>query len=192
MIERKKTSAVFALVWILLLLAACENIFQPNDFNPTGSAFDLNPGISEISITGTRRYFSDLGLYTLLMLCRTQSSAALADTLPGGLLFTSKKNSTQHVLILKDHPIIVNPSATSIVIGVFCCNRYRSIPAEDDTFLLGPLTDNEELKRLVRLVRDKDISVNLGMVQRAVWMVTDSTGLTPAYIDSINALPPAP
>jgi hypothetical protein len=30
------------------------------------------------------------------------------------------------------------------------------------------------------------------MVQRAVQMVTDSTGLTQAYIDSLNALPPEP
>ncbi|MEO0069725.1 MAG: hypothetical protein ABIK18_02895, partial [candidate division WOR-3 bacterium] len=79
---------------------------------------------------------------------------------------------------------------TALVIGVFCCNRYRQIPAEKDSFLLGPFTDNPELRQVAELVRNKKISDNLGLVQRAVWMITDSTGLTQAYIDSLNALPP--
>jgi hypothetical protein len=34
--------------------------------------------------------------------------------------------------------------------------------------------------------------MNMHMVQRAVYMVTDSTGLTPEYIDSLQALPDIP
>jgi hypothetical protein len=64
-------------------------------------------------------------------------------------------------------------------------------PDRGDTFDLGPTTDDPELNQLVDLVRDKDISAGgaMWMVQRAVYLVTDSTGLTQAYIDSINALP---
>jgi hypothetical protein len=53
------------------------------------------------------------------------------------------------------------------------------------------MTDNAELQQIVSLVKDKDISraTDMSMVQHAVQMVTDSTGLTQAYIDSINALP---
>jgi hypothetical protein len=174
----------------LLFFSACDNIFYPSDFEPTGTPFYLNPGISTIAITGNRRLFSDRGLYTLELICQTTNTSPLLDTLPGGLLFTSIKNSTQHVIVLKDHFITAHPSRTSVVVGVFCCNRYRQIPAEDDTFHLGPLTDNPDLQRLAQLVKNKDIAQNLGMVQRAVWMVTDSTGLTQPYIDSINALPP--
>ena len=55
------------------------------------------------------------------------------------------------------------------------------------------MTDNAELLQIVHLVKDKNISgyTDMWMVQRAVWMVTDSTGLTQAYIDSLDALPNA-
>jgi len=172
----------------ILLLFACD-ILNQGDFEPTGAQFNLNPGISLISITGDRRHFSGNGLYTLNLICRATHTAYAYDTLPAGLLFTSIKNSTQHMIILKEHPIMVSASNTSLILGVFCCNRRRLIPAETDTFLLGPYTDNSELRELAELVRHKRISENLGMVQRAVWMITDSTGLNQAYIDSINALP---
>lgn len=191
MSKLKITSALLRLgATALLLLAACDNLFPPTDFEPTGTPFSLNPGINTIAIIGNRRLFSDQGLYTLELICEATGTSTLYDTLPGGLLFTSTKNSTQHVIVLKDHFITANPSRTSVVIGVFCCNRYRQIPTEADTFLLGPLTDNSELRQLAQLVKNKDISQHLGMVQRAVWTITDSTGLPQAYIDSINALPP--
>ncbi len=191
MSKLKITSALLRLcATALLLLAACDNLFPPTDFEPTGTPFSLNPGINTIAITGNRRVFSDRGLYTVELICQTTSTSPLHDTLPGGLLFTSTRNSTQHVVVLKDHFITANPARTSVVVGVFCCNRYRQIPTEADTFRLGPLTDNPELQQLAQLVKNKDISQNLGMVQRAVWTITDSTGLPQAYIDSINALPP--
>ncbi|MEO0005447.1 MAG: hypothetical protein ABIK23_03860 [candidate division WOR-3 bacterium] len=177
-----------ALVFILVL-AACENLFPPQDFEPTGSPFSLNSGISLISIAGDRRHFSPNGLYSLEMVAKSSGAAYAYDTLPAGLLFTSKKSSTQHMVMLKAHQIAVGTSNTSLVLGVFCCNRRRLIPAEQDSFSLGPLTDNPELRQLAELLRNKRIADDLGMIQRAVWMITDSTGLTQAYIDSINALP---
>ncbi len=173
----------------LLLLAACDNFLVPTDFEPTGSPFSLNPGITLITIAGDRQHFSPNGLYSLALVARANNSAYASDTLPAGLLFTSSRNSTQHMIMLKDHPVTFSTNNTTVVLGVFCCNRRRLIPAEADTFTLGPLTDNPELRQLAELVRHKRISENLGMVQRAVWMVTDSTGLTQAYIDSIRALP---
>ncbi|MGQ9707684.1 MAG: hypothetical protein ACUVUR_02265 [bacterium] len=174
---------------LMLVLIACDDIFPPQDFEPTGSQFNLNPGISLISITGDRRHFSPNGLYTIEMIAKSSGSAFSYDTLPAGLLFTSSKNSTQHMVMLKEHQITAGTSNTSLILGVFCCNRRRLIPAEADTLSLGPLTDNPGLRQLVELVRNKRIADDLGMVQRAVWMITDSTGLNQAYLDSINALP---
>ncbi len=179
-----------AVLFLLLLLGACENIFPPNDFQPTGTPFSLNPGIGVVAIAGSRSLFSPHGLFTLEMVCRASGTGPLADTLPAGLLFTSKRNLTQHVIVLKPHRLVVDTAKTRLAVGVFCCNRYRQIPAEADSFTLGPFTDNQELLQVAELVADKDISDNLGLVQRAVWMITDSTGLTQAYVDSLNALPP--
>ncbi len=183
-----RRSFVRALIVLLLFIGCDLNIFN-NDFNPTGTPFSLNSGISVITIAGDRRHFSERGLFTLALVCRTTGGSALGDTLPAGLLFSSRKNSTQHVIVLKEHRITVNPTTTQVIVGVFCCNRYRQIPAESDTFDLGPFTDNSELLQVAEILRNKDISNDLGLVQRAVWMITDSTGLNQAYIDSLNALP---
>ncbi len=174
---------------LILLFVACDLYNFNNDFTPTGTPFNLNSGIKLIAIAGDRRHFTDNGLFTVAMVCRTTGSATVADTLPPGLLFTSRRNSTQHIIVLKEHRFTVGASNTTVIVGVFCCNRYRQIPTESDTFDLGPFTDNYELRQVADIVRNKNIANDLGLVQRAVWMITDSTGLNQAYIDSLNALP---
>jgi hypothetical protein len=174
----------------LLVVTGCD--FLPfNDFEPTGTLFYLNAGIEAASITGDPR-LSDYGPFTLAFNARASGATDVRDTLPAGLLFRSARNSTQHMLLLKDHPITASPGVTANALGSFCCNQRRVSPDRGDTFELGPITDDPGLQQLVTLVRGKDISDggDMWMVQRAVYLVTDSTGLTQAYIDSINALPP--
>ncbi len=103
-----------------------------------------------------------------------------------------RNQETQHLLSLKDQTVAAAAQTTKTLLGTFCCNKYRNIPDAGDTFDLGPITDNAELQRIASIVKHKDISnsSHMWMVQRAVQMVTDSTGLTQAYIDSLNALPP--
>lgn len=172
----------------LIAFLACDGLFPFNDFQPTGDPFYINPSIAVKSITGSLRHFSPLGQFALDLTARSLSGVYVADTLPAGLLFASRRNTTQHMLVLKDHPFRVNAESV-LVIGVFCCNERRAIPGPDDSLSIGPLTDHAGLRQLVELVRRKNISGSLAMVQRAVWMVTDSTGLNQAYIDSLNALP---
>lgn len=172
----------------LLAALACDGLLPFDDFRPTGTPFTINPAIAVSSIAGSLQHFSPLGQFALDLTARSLVGGYAADTLPAGLLFTSARNTTQHMLILKDHPVRVNAESV-FVIGVFCCNARRAIPGPDDSLNLGPLTDNAGLRQLVELVRHRNISGNLAMVQRAVWLVTDSTGLNQAYIDSLNALP---
>jgi hypothetical protein len=172
---------------VCLLAAGCDLL---GGFEPTGPQFYLNSGIEAVSITGDPR-LSDYGPFALAITARASGAVDLHDTLPAGLLFRSASNLTQHMLLLKDHPITATGSGAVTVLGSFCCNQRRVSPDRGDTFDLGPTTDDPELNQLVDLVRDKDISAGgaMWMVQRAVYLVTDSTGLTQAYIDSINALP---
>jgi len=173
----------------LLAALGCDGLWPfPDDFKPTGTPFYINPGIEVRSITGSLRHFSPLGQYALDVTAGSRTDSTATDTLPAGLLFTSARNATQHMVMLKDHSVRVL-SESVLVIGVFCCNERRLIPGQDDTLQLGPETDNAGLRQLAGLVRNKNVSGSLGMVQRAVWMVTGSTGLNQAYIDSLNALP---
>jgi len=174
---------------LALLFLACD-VLTINEFEPTGTQFTISSNINVISITGDPDT-SLLGPTTAAIKMVSRTSSVESDTLPAGLLLRRRSSATQHLLFLKDHRIAAQTSVTKTKLGTFCCNKLRAIPDIGDTFDLGPKTDNAELLQIVSLVKDKDISRPLDafMVQRAVQMVTDSTGLTQAYIDSLNALP---
>jgi len=173
----------------LFVITACDFDFD-GGLEPTGTPFTLNPSIAVVGIAGSLRHFSPNGQFALDMTIQSLTSSSVQDTLPAGLLLVSKQNAVQHMVLVKPHIITANTTVTLAVLGTFCCNEHREIPNSADSFRIGPITDNSGLNQLITLVRDKDISGNLGMVQRAVWLITDSTGLTQAYLDSLNALPP--
>ncbi len=175
---------------LLLLFLACD-VLTPTEFEPTGTRFTLNPNINVIAITGDPD-LSRMGPMTVAFRAVSRTSGTESDLLPAGLLLVRRNSQTQHLLFLKDQPVTATVLTTKTLLGTFCCNKYRDIPDAGDTFDLGPITDNAELQQIVSIVKDKDISAgsDMYMVQRAVQMVTDSTGLTQAYIDSLNALAP--
>jgi len=182
---------LLALAGIGLFVLSCD-VLPFDEFTPTGSQFDIDPDIEVVSLTGDPD-LSPNGPFTLGLTLKSKTSGAETDVLPAGLLIKRRVNNTQHMLILKPHTVTANTSNTPNRLGSFCCNRNRPSPDRGDTFDLGPVTDNADLNRLVSLLAGKDISspTDMWMVQRAVYMVTDSTGLTQVYVDSINALPPA-
>jgi hypothetical protein len=186
-------SLVFrAALALVLLFLACD-VLTTNEFQPTGTQFNLNPNIRVLSITGDPD-ISNMGPMTIAFKDSSRTSSTEIAVLPAGLLLVRRNNQTQHLLFLKDQTITAQTSPTKTLVGTFCCNRYRNIPDAGDTFDLGPVTDNSELQQIVGIVKNKDISnsSNMFMVQRAVQMITDSTGLTQAYIDSLSSLPPEP
>jgi hypothetical protein len=178
----------------LLALLACD-VLEPDDglTDLTGDTFTLNPNINVVAITGNPG-LSPNGPFTLGMTVSSKSSNVETDVLPAGLFLRRRQKSTQHMLLLKPHPVTTGTGTKTELLGTFCCNKHRPSPDLGDTFDLGPVTNNAGLRQILNLVADKDISdaMNMHMVQRAVYMVTDSTGLTPEYIDSLQALPDIP
>jgi hypothetical protein len=176
---------------LALLFIACD-MLPTDEFEPTGTQFALNSNINVISITGDPD-LSDQGPVTLAFNAVSRTSSTQSDVLPAGLLLVRRNSQTQHLLFLKDQAVTANVLTTKTLLGAFCCNKYRNIPDAGDTFDLGPITDNADLQQVISIVENKNISGynDMWMVQRAVQMVTDSTGLTQAYIDSLNALPSA-
>jgi hypothetical protein len=174
---------------LTLLLLACD-VLTVNDFEPTGTQFNINSDIKVISITGNPD-LSPNGPFTIGLTIVSRTSSIQTDVLPAGLLLKRRVNNTQHMLLLKPHAITAGTTSSVALLGTFCCNKLRASPDAGDTFDIGPVTDNSDLRQIVSLVQNKDISSgsNMWMVQRAVYMVTDSTGLTQAYVDSLTALP---
>lgn len=175
-----------------ILFSACD-LLPFDEFEPTGSGFNLNADIELVSVTGSPQT-NDNGPMTMAMTVRTRSGSAESQQLPAGLCFKRRRTENQHIAILKQQEITTGAGTRTCQLGTFCLNKNRFQPNAGDTYDLGPVTDNAELRQIISLIAGKDISGggNMWMVQRAVYLVTDSTGLTPAYIDSMNALPPAP
>ncbi len=184
-------SAIFrtALALAAALFLACDFFPGPGDLEPSGTPFYLNGGIELVHIRGDDHGFPATGTFPAVFRARAAGAATAYDTLPAGLLFSSRSSQTQHFVLLKPHAITAAPAGTDNLVGAFCCNEFRNIPRSGDTFDLGPVTDNTGLDDIIDLVAGKDISGALWMVQRAVWMVTDSTGLDQVYRDSLAALP---
>jgi len=179
-----------ALVLGLVLFAACDGLFPgPDDFEPSGTPFYLNSNIELVAVSGKDQGFPGTGTFPLSFNCRSRTGSTETDLLPAGLLFASTKNRTQHMLLLKPQAVSAPAGGGTTELGAFCCNEFREVPRSGDTFELGPVTDNSGLVEIANLVQGKDISGSLWMVQRAVWLVTDSTGLTQAYRDSLASLP---
>jgi hypothetical protein len=176
-------------VALTLLFLACD-LLPTNEFQPSGTHFDLNPDITVISITGSPDT-SSYGPFTMAITVVSRTSNMESDVLPAGLLLKRRVNNTQHMLLVKSQQITAGASNSTVLLGTFCCNEHRPSPDAGDTFDIGPVTDNSQLREIDSLVQHKDISNgnDMWMVQHAVYLVTDSTGLTQAYIDSINALP---
>ena len=187
--DAMKNLVFHSAIALALLFLACD-LLPTNEFEPTGTQFNINPDINVVSITGDPD-INVMGPMTIAFKTVSRSSSVENDVLPAGLLLVRRNNQPQHLLFLKVQPVTAQTSTTKTLVGTFCCNKHRAIPDAGDTFDLGPVTDNPELQQIVSLVKNKDVSrpTDMFMVQRAVQMVTDSTGLTQAYIDSINALP---
>ncbi len=175
---------------LIRVLLACD-VLPTSEFAPTGTQFSINPNIDVISITGSPD-LSPYGPFTMAITVVSRTSNSESDVLPAGLLLRRRVNNTQHMLLLKSQPVAAGTANSTVLLGTFCCNERRPSPDAGDTFDIGPITDNAQLQEIDSLVQHKDISdpSSMWMVQRAVYLVTDSTGLTQAYIDSINALPP--
>lgn len=173
---------------VVLLFVGC-NLFGPREFEPKGTAFQLNPAISVARLDAYTPYANPRGLFQLGLYCRSTGDT-VCDTLVAGLFFIPRSKSVQAIIILKPHIIRVGPADTILPIGGFCCHSGRDAPDSGDLFEIGPVTNNSKFEQLIELVRDKDITYNLSMVQMAVWDITDNNRLSQTYIDQINALPP--
>jgi hypothetical protein len=178
------------LVFLALAVLAVVACDQLDDYEPTGTPFALDDNISLVAITGHGGVHPS-GPATVAMTVSSRTSNVETDVLPAGLTFKRRSTETQHVVLLKPHTVSTGTGSRTELLGTFCCNRGVRSPDSDDTLDLGPITDDTGLREIIDLVQDKDISGSLDvwMVQRAVWLVTDSSGLTAAYRDSLNALP---
>lgn len=175
---------------LVLLVSSCSLINRDREFKPKGASFALNPGITVSALYGSDTGYSRVGFFNVELRGRSATGQVIVETLPGGLFFIPGSDKTQNLIVIRPQIISFGATETTWVIGSFCCNSGLHTPDGDDVFAIGPVTDNADLKKIIDIVADRDITWYSYLVQSAVWQVTDGTGLTPNTEDSLRNLPP--
>uniref|UniRef100_A0A7C4GDG3 Uncharacterized protein n=1 Tax=candidate division WOR-3 bacterium TaxID=2052148 RepID=A0A7C4GDG3_UNCW3 len=184
----KALAAVFAA--LLALNSGCNLLNQDDEFKPRGTPFTLNPDITVSALLGSDTGYSPVGMFNAEMRGRSRTGQIVEETLVGGLFFIPGTKGVQNLIIIKPQIVRFGPAETTYVIGCFCCNSSLSAPDPADRFTIGPVTDNADLRKIVNICADRDITFHTSLVQDAVWQVTDGSGLTRAMEDSLRAMPP--
>ena len=176
---------------LVLAIVGCQYILPRQEFEPSGTQFNLNSMIQVTDIAGATTGYDPTGLFTLELKGKSLGSGVESDVLPAGLLFRSSNREVQHMILVRDYSIAVPAGHdTVIAIGVFCCNSSRAVPNDTDRYTIGPVTDNSDLQTIVAITKHKSLGPsNVSLVQDAIWSVTDGDGLTQGMTDSLNALP---
>lgn len=174
------------LVFTVLLLA-CDNLFPPDEYKPSGNPFSLNSGIESLGIRSSDTLYSPSGAFALEI--RVKASSEKRDTIPYGLFFLSSDKGKKDMIIVKDFPIVVYGSEKIYVLPVFGVQRRREIPMATD-YLFGPITDDPDLKQMINILKRKRIEGrNVSLVQSAIYRITDGEELTQGLLDTLNSLP---
>lgn len=172
-----------------LLVAGCSLLNdQPADYEPEGTPFTLNPAVTLVRVTGSAPGWDPNGWTTIGFEIRGDT-VAWVETLPGGLFFVARSKEIQNILLLKPRVIRGLPNDTVLAVGGFCVNLSRHVPGDEDTFDIGPVTGNDDFRRLITAVADKDIRF-CAWLQNAVWEVSEEGRLSGYWLDSIANLPP--
>ncbi|MFO7649853.1 MAG: hypothetical protein R6X13_00730 [bacterium] len=172
----------------VLLAAGCDLLNEPGDYEPEGTPFTLNPAVTLVRVVGAAPGWNPNG-WTTIGFEISGDSTTWVETLPGGLFFKTKDDEVQNIILLKRHIIRGLPRDTVLPVGGFCVNLSRHLPDEEDTFELGPVTENDDFRRLIDAVADRDIRY-CAWLQTAVWEVSEEGKLSGYWLDSIAALPP--
>lgn len=177
------------LIFTLIFLTTCD-FLKNKDFEPSGDAYTLNPGIELIRIQKSLIRYNPAGAFSFDFICRSKSSRTETANLPAGLFFLAPTQKVHNTIIVKDLPISVTSEIDTFTIGVFSVNEFRVPPGEADFYSLGPITDHPDLLRIIEIVKNKRLDAsNVMTVQNAIYQVTSGDSLSSVMVESLNRLP---
>lgn len=161
---------------------------------PTGRRISLPPtvrvagslrgGATDGERVGSGAGHVDVGL-------RLASDDATTEVLlPAGLVMISKSTGVQNGILVQPVRLRVPPQTTKgWVLAMYCANQGRKPADATSEFEIGPVITDDAFHELARLLADKNIPPDqTNAVQKAVWEVTDGTGLTPESREMVSRL----
>jgi len=99
--------------------------------------------------------------------------------LPCGTVLVSQTPGVQNGLLLQRTVLPLAAGATrTFPLFSFCANEERTPSHADARYVLGPVTDDEDVQELCGLLADKHLGENGADVQDLLWHITEGDGLT--------------
>jgi hypothetical protein len=99
--------------------------------------------------------------------------------LPCGTVLVSQTPGTQNGLLLQRAVLPLLPGAErTFPLFAFCANEHRTPSTAAARYVLGPVTDDEDVLELCRLLEDKDLRDGNADAQDLLWHITEGSGLT--------------
>ncbi len=173
-----------------LIFVTCDFLNLDEDFEPTGTPYTLNSDIELIRIQESQLNYNPTGAFSIDFICRSKTNSVEIATLPAGLFFLNQNAKVQNLIIVKKFGVSVSNNIDTFTLGAFSVNEFKSVPSDSDFYLLGPVTNNPDLQRIIDIVRSKRLSAsNVMTVQRALYQVTSDDSLSSAMVESLNMLP---
>lgn len=174
----------------------------PSTARPMGTAYTLPAGLQlKEPIDGFDKFEcyrdeqkdrperGDGGLVRLCLQFTNTTQQPITVRFPEGLIFISLSDETQNGLLLKLETFEVPPGPYSVDLLLACLNANRDVTAPGDDYTLGPVTTDPDVKELLDLVKDKELTADTSpIVQNALWNITDHEGLTPQDRANLNGL----
>jgi hypothetical protein len=112
------------------------------------------------------------GIESVALELRRLVNHELAVRIPVGTFFVAARASAQNMVTTEERTVILrNKGWTSVTVAAACANRPRDIPGQDDTFTIEKSPHQEELQKLMPVLRKA--MVGFAIRQAAVWIVTD-------------------
>ncbi|WP_292035650.1 MULTISPECIES: hypothetical protein [unclassified Brevundimonas] len=112
-------------------------------------------------------------------------------SLPAGLIFVSFDTRSQNGLLIQTEAFEVPPGDNPyfVSLSLQCLNASRSTGRARDTYHVGPITQDEPITQLIRMLDGKALTdEHIPAVQNALWSVTDGDGLLPRDRDALEAI----
>lgn len=172
---------------------------------PTGTPFNLPAGIGLAGIIkgyNTNDCGCDkddagcqIGTGDLVKVClglTNTTNKPITVTFPKGLIIISMETETQNGLVIQVETIEIPADQTVYYsLGAYCLNSERNPAFVTDVFEFGPVTQNAKLKELMTMVANKrlDNIETRGVLQAALWNITDGDGLTDFDRQYISSIP---
>ena len=143
------------------------------------------------------------GFFIVCVTFTNSTSNPITIKCPAGITFIAERDENerpkgQNGITVSDVFITISAGLTqSFLLDVYCLNSSRTRPAMETSFSVGPVTENKEIKKLIEMLKDKNIrndqvgenwAIPSTVIQTAVWNIADNNEISETTLADLGKL----